>query len=114
MSADCEGFLVTPGTVTQMLDHLAVCGHVERVRSQSDRRVVVTRLTDQGRDQIEAKRAIWKERWKDALDGLGGDELRAATTVLERLGEMVDRVSVPDADEPSAKARKSASQPPQA
>ncbi len=36
---------LTPATVTQMLDHLAVCGHVERIRSETDRRVVVSRLT---------------------------------------------------------------------
>jgi DNA-binding MarR family transcriptional regulator len=103
---------LTPGTVTQMLDHLAACGHVERVRSERDRRVVVSRLTDQGRRQIEAKRAAWKERWQQALSGLDADELRAATTVLERLGEMVDRVPAPDAEAPSA-AAKSASQAPQ-
>jgi MarR family transcriptional regulator, organic hydroperoxide resistance regulator len=104
---------LTPGTVTQMLDHLAGCGHVERVRSDSDRRVVVSRLTDEGRRQIEAKRAVWKERWQEALEGLGAEELRAATTVLERLGEMVDRVSAPDAHEHPEKAPKSASQAPQ-
>src|SRR6478736_6666233 len=32
---------LTPATVTQMLDHLAACGHVERARSDTDRRVVV-------------------------------------------------------------------------
>ena len=81
---------LTPATVTQMLDHLAEQGHVERVRSQADRRVVVSRLTRQGRRAIEAKRAAWKSRWEQALDGLDVDELRAATRVLERLGAMVD------------------------
>jgi DNA-binding MarR family transcriptional regulator len=104
---------LTPGTVTQMLDHLADCGHVERVRSHSDRRVVVSRLTAEGRRQVEAKRAAWRERWQEALDGLAAEELRAATTVLERLGEMVDRMSAPDADEHPQKAPKSASQAPQ-
>ncbi len=81
---------MSAGTVTQMLEHLAECGHVERVRSQTDRRVVVSRLTEQGRDKIEAKHAAWKARWAQALEGLEIDELRAATHVLERLGAMVD------------------------
>ena len=81
---------LSPGTVTQMLDHLAECGHVERVRSQSDRRVVVSRLSRQGRRKIEAKRAIWKTRWEEALEGLEIEELRAATRVLQRLGAMVE------------------------
>jgi DNA-binding MarR family transcriptional regulator len=81
---------LTPATVTQMLDHLAEQGHVERVRSQTDRRVVVSQLTAQGRAAIEAKRAAWKGRWEQALAGLDTDELRAATRVLERLGAMVE------------------------
>jgi DNA-binding MarR family transcriptional regulator len=104
---------LTPGTVTQMLDHLADCGHVERVRSDSDRRVVVSRLTDQGRCQIEAKRAAWKARWEEALAGLDSAQLRAATTVLERLGEMVDEGPASEAEKPAETGSKSASQTPQ-
>ncbi len=85
---------LSPGTVTQMLDHLADSGHVERVRSQSDRRVVVSRLTPQGRSKIEAKHAAWKGRWEQALEGLEIDELRAATRVLQRLGAMVEDIPV--------------------
>ncbi len=77
---------LTPATVTPMLDHLAGCGHVERVRSQTDRRVVVSRLTPQGRRKIEAKREAWRHRWELALDGVPADDLRAATRVLELLG----------------------------
>lgn len=81
---------LTPATVTQMLDHLADEGHVERVRSQTDRRVVVSRLTRKGRRAIEAKHETWKRRWEQALAGVEADELRAATRVLERLGAMVE------------------------
>jgi MarR family transcriptional regulator, organic hydroperoxide resistance regulator len=89
---------LTPATVTQMLDHLAEEGHVERVRSQTDRRVVVSRLTRKGVRRIEAKRAAWQGRWQHALRGLDATELRAATRVLERLAAMVE-------DEPAAQAR---------
>lgn len=82
-----------PATVTQMLDHLAACGHVERVRSETDRRVVVSRLTRQGRRKIEAKRAAWQDRWERALAGVEEDDLRAAARVLERLGAMVEEAS---------------------
>ena len=81
---------LTPATVTQMLDHLAACGHVERARSDTDRRVVVTRLTAQGASKIAAKRAAWQGRWLQALDGIPQRDLRAATRVLERLGAMFD------------------------
>ncbi len=83
---------LTPATVTQMLEHLADCGHVERARSEADRRVVVSRLTAQGKRKIEAKRAAWQERWLTALEGLGAAELSAATRVLERLGVVFEDV----------------------
>jgi DNA-binding MarR family transcriptional regulator len=81
---------LAPGTVTQMLDSLAESGHVERARSERDRRVVVSRLTPLGASRIEAKRKLWQERWEQALEGFGERDLRAATSVLERLGEMFD------------------------
>ena len=79
-----------PGTVTQMLDHLAASGHVERARSEIDRRVVVSRLTAQGRRKIQAKREAWKSRWEQALDGVESKDLRAATRVLELLGAVFE------------------------
>jgi DNA-binding MarR family transcriptional regulator len=85
---------LTPATVTQMLDHLASCGHVERVRSETDRRVVVSRLTDEGKDKIEAKRSAWQARWQAALGDVSERDLRAATKVLQRLGAMFEDVPV--------------------
>jgi DNA-binding MarR family transcriptional regulator len=81
---------LTPATVTQMLEHLADQGHVERVRSPTDRRVVVSRLTPQGRRRIEAKRAAWKSSWEHALEGVDAADLQAAARVLGRLAEMVE------------------------
>jgi DNA-binding MarR family transcriptional regulator len=84
---------LTPATVTQMLDHLADSGHVERVRSDTDRRVVVSRLTPQGRRKIEAKREAWKSRWEEALRAVDGEDLRAATRVLALLGDLFEDAS---------------------
>jgi DNA-binding MarR family transcriptional regulator len=81
---------LTPATVTQMLDHLAAEGHVERARLERDRRVVVSRLTPRGRQAIEAKRARWQGRWEAALADVDGAELRAATRVLTRLRAVFD------------------------
>jgi MarR family transcriptional regulator, organic hydroperoxide resistance regulator len=81
---------LTPATVTQMLDHLAASGHVERTRSERDRRIVVSRLTALGKRKVKAKRALWQARWREALDGMDADELRVATEVFARLGAMFD------------------------
>jgi MarR family transcriptional regulator, organic hydroperoxide resistance regulator len=85
---------LTPATVTQMLDHLAACGHVARVRSETDRRVVVSRLTPEGRRKIRAKREAWKRRWEEALEDVPVEDMQAATRVLERLGQMFEDATV--------------------
>jgi DNA-binding MarR family transcriptional regulator len=76
---------LSPATVTQMLEHLATSGYVERERLEYDRRVVVSHLTDRGRREIEAKRARWQARWERALADVDVEDLRAATGVLTRL-----------------------------
>jgi DNA-binding MarR family transcriptional regulator len=92
---------LTPGTVTQMLDHLAESGHVERLRSQSDRRVVVSRLTGQGQRQIEAKREAFQQRWEQALEGVDLAELRGATKVFERVIAMLEESPPASAEAPA-------------
>ena len=87
---------LTPATVTQMLDHLADCGHVERTRSETDRRVVVSRLTPAGRRKIRAKREAWKSRWEQALADMPAEDLEAAARVLDRLGAMFEEASAGD------------------
>ena len=95
--------MLTPGTVTQMLEHLALSGHVARDRSAVDRRVVVSRLTPQGRRKIQAKRRIWKQRWEQALSDVGDEDLQATVRVLERLADMVELEAPPTcAKAPSA------------
>jgi DNA-binding MarR family transcriptional regulator len=91
---------LTPATVTQMLDHLAASGHVERTRSESDRRVVVSCLTAQGESKVRAKRAVWQERWENILADVDAEDLRIATNVLERLNAVFE--DVPDTGDCSA------------
>src|ERR1700758_1220354 len=44
---------LSPASVTEMLEGLAIAGLVERQRSERDRRVVNTSLTDSGRGLVE-------------------------------------------------------------
>jgi DNA-binding MarR family transcriptional regulator len=83
---------LTPASVTQAVDHLAELGYVERVRSETDRRVVLNRLTPTGREVFEAKRAAFEERWKDALADLSADQLGQAAQVLRRMAEVLDAI----------------------
>ncbi len=83
---------LTPATVTQMLDHLAASGHVERTRSDSDRRVVVSCLTDQGEAKVHAKRMVWQARWESTLADVDAEDLRVTARVLERLNAVFEDV----------------------
>jgi DNA-binding MarR family transcriptional regulator len=76
---------LTPSTVTQMLESLEAHGLVRRLRSDTDRRVVLTTLTDRGRDLVSERRARFESRWRAALAEFSPDELRTAATVLDRL-----------------------------
>jgi DNA-binding MarR family transcriptional regulator len=81
---------LTPASVTQMLDHLAELGLVERVRSHVDRRVVLNRLTPAGREHFERKPAEIEQRWQDALSDLSASQLGQAAQVLRRMVEVLD------------------------
>jgi DNA-binding MarR family transcriptional regulator len=71
-----------------MLDHLAAVGLVERIRSDRDKRIVLTSLTDRGREVIEERQAQYEPRWRAALSEFDDDELVAAAAVLERLAQL--------------------------
>ena len=81
---------LSPPSVTQMLDHLAAMGLVARVRSELDKRVVLTSLTEHGRAVIAERKALFEPRWRAALEDFDDDELRIASAVLARLGAMFE------------------------
>jgi MarR family transcriptional regulator, organic hydroperoxide resistance regulator len=81
---------MSPASVTQMLDALAESGHVERARSDSDRRVVMAKLTAAGEARVAAKRAAWRERWERAFADVAPREMRAASKVMQRLATMLE------------------------
>jgi DNA-binding MarR family transcriptional regulator len=89
LAADAD---LSAASVTQALDHLAELGLVERVRSETDRRVVLNRLTPAGRERFEAKRAALEERWKEALADLSADQLSQAAQVLRRMADVLDGI----------------------
>jgi DNA-binding MarR family transcriptional regulator len=79
---------VSAATVTQMLDSLAAAGLVQRVRSERDKRVVLTSLTPRGSDLLAERGARFEPRWRRTLAEFSDDELRTAAMVLDRLRDM--------------------------
>jgi DNA-binding MarR family transcriptional regulator len=88
---------LSPATATEMLDGLVASGLVSRVRSDRDRRVVLTSLTERGRELVAERYARFAPRWEAALAEFSEDELRVAAAVLDRLREMFDEIK-PGAD----------------
>jgi len=84
---------LSPASVTEMLEGLAVAGLVERQRSDRDRRVVLTSLTDNGRQLVEERRARFEPRLRAALEPFSEDELVVAARVLDRLRDMFDEIA---------------------
>ena len=77
-------------TVAQMLESMADTGLVERVRSAEDKRIVLTSLTERGRDLVAERRARIEPRWTEALSEFSDRELRTTAKVLDRLRELFD------------------------
>jgi len=81
---------LSPATVAEMLDGLVGAGLVARARSEHDKRVVLTSLTDRGCELVEAHRATWEERWRAALADFSEQQLLTASAVLDRIRQMFD------------------------
>lgn len=89
---------VSPASMTQMLDRLADAGLVVRERSDADRRIVVSRLSESGEAVCEERRAALEPLWREMLSEFTIDELQASARVLDRLTELFERL---DHDEPA-------------
>lgn len=92
---------LSPASATEMLEGLAAAGLVTRERSQRDRRVVLSSLTERGRELTERRRARFEPRFEAALERFDADELRTAAAVLDSLRAMFDDV----AEEPPGPGR---------
>lgn len=81
---------LTPATVTQMLDALQEAGLVSRQRSDEDRRVVLSSLTEHGREVVRERKGVFECRWQEALAGFSDEQLLTAAEVLGRVAEHFD------------------------
>jgi DNA-binding MarR family transcriptional regulator len=95
---------LSPATATQMLDGLARAGLVERVRSLEDKRVVLSSLTDRGRELVEERRGFFDERWREALAAFSDEQLTAAAEMLERIAQLFDEIPASPPAAPSKAA----------
>ncbi|MFZ0089198.1 MAG: MarR family transcriptional regulator [Solirubrobacteraceae bacterium] len=83
---------LSPATATEMLEGLVAAGLVSRVRSERDRRVVLTSLTDRGQALVQERHARYAPRFNAALAEFSDEELHTAAAVLDRLRAMFDEM----------------------
>jgi DNA-binding MarR family transcriptional regulator len=81
---------ISPATATQMLESLLADGLVERVRSETDKRVVLTSLSDRGRALIADRHATLELQWRQALAEFSDEELLTAAAVLDRMRSYIE------------------------
>lgn len=84
---------LSPASATEMLEGLAAAGLVTRERSQRDRRIVLSALTERGRELTERRRARFEPRFRAALERFDTNELRTAAAVLDSLRAMFDELA---------------------
>ncbi len=81
---------LSPATVTQMLEHLEHAGLVTRTRSEQDRRVVLSVLTERGAAIVAERQQEMEARWTDALNEISDQDLAAAVKVLNRVADLFE------------------------
>ncbi len=79
--------LVSSGGVTYVADSLESRGLVRREPSDSDRRIRIAALTDEGRELIGKIFPEHAGRLEEAMAGLSPDEQERAAALIRRLGK---------------------------
>ncbi|GGJ80798.1 MarR family winged helix-turn-helix transcriptional regulator [Deinococcus aquiradiocola] len=78
---------MAPASATTMVDRLASQGLVERHTGEQDRRVVMVRLTERGREVLDSLTRLWQQVQRDAFEVLSDAELTSHLALMRRLQE---------------------------
>jgi DNA-binding MarR family transcriptional regulator len=90
---------MSPATVVAVLDKLEAKGLIERYRSEVDRRVVHTRLTNTGLDALGHAPGLLSRGFEDAFAALPSHRQDALLSAMEDLAEMmVTHMATPRSD----------------
>ncbi|MEO8280819.1 MAG: MarR family transcriptional regulator [Ideonella sp.] len=72
-------------TVTRMLDRMSRDGHVERLPHDSDRRVTLVRITDQGQRKVQHLTELARDHERRVLEPFGLQRAEALKATLRRM-----------------------------
>jgi DNA-binding MarR family transcriptional regulator len=82
---------VAPPTATRMLDCLARDGVIERRHSESDRRSVLVRLTEDGEAAVAKAHDVIEGWRRELFERLDPDEREPAARLLTRLSQVMEQ-----------------------
>lgn len=82
---------ITVGTLTVAINNLVKKGYVDRVRSETDRRVVRLKLTNRGRLFYRSHQHFHKQMVEAALSDMAIDEQHALVKGLQSLHEFLQK-----------------------
>jgi len=85
MSNTAKDLKITSGTLTTAIDNLIKKGYVERRRSDSDRRVVMIKLTDKGSRAYKSHKDFHIDLVAGAVWGLNVDEEEVLIKILSNI-----------------------------
>lgn len=85
---------LSQATVTTILNRLEERKLVERVRAHTDKRIVHARLTEEGRNVLEAAPPLLHEKFIDRFEGLQDWEKSQILSTLQRVSSMMDAESL--------------------
>ena len=94
MSTVAKALSITVGTLTIAINNLVKKGYVARVRSERDRRVVLTSLTEKGKKAYRHHENFHKEMIEATIDGLSAHETEVLVKALTNLKEFFNHYSV--------------------
>jgi DNA-binding MarR family transcriptional regulator len=94
IGALAERMGVTPGATTRLVDGMIGRGWLERRRDPDDRRRVLLKLTEEGRQEAEYLRDSTEEVVEDVLEELPADERETILAALRSLREAMQRAEV--------------------
>jgi DNA-binding MarR family transcriptional regulator len=91
MSELARGLDISLPAATDLVDRLAAAGHVERIRDERDRRIVLVRLSPAARARIEPVLAIRRRAVEETLAALDERERAAFIKGLHLLSQNLGR-----------------------
>ena len=86
-------------SATSMIDRLVKKGYVERVPDPSDRRVVLCRITDPGREMLDRFSRMGAVRFEAIAESISDDDLNKIGPALDVLVDAMRRETSSESDE---------------